>query len=311
MKCNRCSLQAKISLAYGPHRFCGEHFIEFTEKRAKKTIGKNRFIKRGEKIAIGLSGGKDSTATAYILNKFYSKTNSLVAVMLDEGIKGYRDKALKAAVKNCEEWGLEYRVEKFKNRFGLKMTDVMKKVSGDKELGSSCSFCGPMRRFLLNRVSAEIKADKIATGHNLDDEAQSILMNFFENDWTRMARLGAISGGKEVKGFVPRIKPLYEIPEQEVTAYVNFLELNHYSGECCPFSHMAKRNHFRSILNQMESSLPGTKFKVMRSFNELKPFLEKKAGKGAVRYCKECGSPSGKAECRACEQLKKLSAQNS
>ncbi|MEW6294924.1 MAG: TIGR00269 family protein [Candidatus Diapherotrites archaeon] len=308
-KCDRCSRPHKIFLAYGPHYFCEKHFLEFFERRVKKTVRKFRLIKPGERIAVGVSGGKDSLTTLFLLNEFFSKSNELTALMLDEGIKGYRDKALKTAVMQCRQWKVPYKIVKFKERFGITMQEIMNKIEGKEELGSSCSFCGPMRRHLLNAVSMELKADKIATGHNLDDEVQSIAMNFFDNDLLRMARLGPIAGVKAFHQFVPRIKPLYECPESEIIAYANFKGIKYYGEECCPFSWQAKRNEFRSMINQMESKFPGTKYSILRFFMQLKPLIEGKYKKAELKECSFCGAPSSKELCALCSKLKNLSRQ--
>ncbi len=305
MKCDRCKKSEKIFLPYGPHHFCKEHFLKFFKQRFGKTVRRNNLIKRGEKIVVGLSGGKDSTVTLYLLNELYSKKNEIEALMLDEGIKGYREKALRIAKNNCKKWGIPFTVLKFKKEFGISMNEVMKKISKRKELGSSCSFCGPMRRTLLNKGAKKLKADKLATGHNLDDEVQSIVMNFFDNDLKRMDRLGVISKNASLK-LVPRIKPLYDAPEKEVIAFAEFNGLKYYGKECCPFSHMAKRNFYRKMLNDVETKFPGTKYSIQKTFLNLKPLIEEKLKQKLSKKCKSCGEPSSSEKCRVCAKLEEL-----
>lgn len=305
-KCDRCSLKSKILLPYGPHYFCERHFLEFFEKRVRKTIRKFRLFSKGERIVVGVSGGKDSLTALYLLDKFYSSTNEIHALMLDEGIPKYRDKALEIAKKNCKEWNIPFTVVSFRKRFGITMLEIMKKIKKKKELGSACSFCGPMRRNLLNEVSKGLKADKLVTGHNLDDETQSIVMNLFDNDLVRMARLGPKAGIKSFKQFIPRIKPLYECPETEIIAYADFKGIKHYREECCPFSWQAKRNSFRKMLNEFEAKFPGTKHSILKTFLQIKPLMEKKFIEWKVKECIECGAPTGGRVCKTCIQLKKL-----
>jgi uncharacterized protein (TIGR00269 family) len=131
-------------------------------------------------------------------------------------------------------------------------------------------------------------------------------MNFFDNDWKRMSRLGAKTKDKKLKGFVSRIKPLYECPEKEIIAYANFLNLKYYGEECCPFAWQAKRNEFRSMLDSMEEKFPGTKYSILKSFLEIKPLIEEKFGKEKIRECIECGEPSNGKLCGACKKLEKL-----
>lgn len=306
--CDKCKKNAKILLPYGPHNYCKEHFIRHFERRVKRTIRNYGLVKPKEHIAVGLSGGKDSAVTLYLLNKIFSKSNRITAIMVDEGIPKYRDRALKVAKENCGVLGVDYELRSFKEEFGLTMASAMKKISKNKKMGTSCSYCGVLRRSLLNKTAKEIKADKVATGHNLDDETQSIVMNFFDNDLRRLARLGAVAGILGFKQFVPRIKPLYETPETEVTSYANFLGIKYFrKEESCPFRWQAKRNAYRSMLDKMEEKFPGTKYSILRSFIGIKPKIKEFAGKsGKMGKCEICGGPSSGRICQTCKQIKKL-----
>jgi uncharacterized protein (TIGR00269 family) len=301
-KCDKCSNKSKFFLAYGPMHLCNAHFNSFFEQRFRKTVRKYKLLNKKDVVVIGLSGGKDSMVLLHLLHKFYSKPQKLKALLIDEGIPKYRDKALKVAVKELKEKEIEFKLISFKERFGKEMTEVMKKTGRKKKLGSTCSFCGPFRRKLLNDGAIEMKATKLATGHNLDDEVQSITMNFFDNDLKRMSRLGAISSGG--KKLIPRIKPLYLTPEKEIIAYANLNEINHFSEQCCPFSWQAKRNAFRDMLNSMETKFPGTFYSILSTFENLKPLMKNKENE---KFCEICGSSSSKKICSSCVKLSTLS----
>src|SRR4030042_6489711 len=117
MNCTRCEKKAIIKLKYAGLNLCKDCFIEFFEKRVAKTIGENRYLdgtrqktlKRQSNnitnsIAVALSGGKDSTAVLYILNKMLkNKRIKLFAITIDGGIKGYDDKLLKNAKAVCKK----------------------------------------------------------------------------------------------------------------------------------------------------------------------------------------------------------------
>jgi len=307
-KCDLCTDDAKIVLPYGPHKYCHSHFIAFFEKRIRRTVRQQSLVKPGEKIAIGVSGGKDSAVTLHLLHGMISKTNEIEAVMIDEGIPGYRDVSLEMGKELCKMLDVPYTLVNYRKEVGITMTQIKDAIDMQPALGTTCSFCGTFRRHLLNKVAFEIGAQKIATGHNLDDEVQSICMNFFDNDLKKMARLGAVVRNKVDAGLVPRIKPLYETPEKEVIAYAALKELPHYSDECCPFSYQAKRNYFREMLNNMENELPGTKFKILRTFQQMKPFIEP-LGRGVeISYCTRCGAASNGGSCGTCRKIESLSA---
>lgn len=268
----------------------------------------NEMVKKGEKVAVAYSGGKDSAVALFLMNKILAGRNPIVAVLVDEGIKGYRDKALEIAKKNCEELGVEFAEAKFSDEYGFTMVDVARKTGAKKLLGSTCAFCGVLRRNLMDRLARSAGAGKIATGHNLDDETQSIIMNIFESDMARLSRLGPVNATAHGK-LVPRIKPLYECPENEVELFAAYNNIEHYSHEkCCPYRWQAKRNFFRTMIEDAEEKFPGTKFKILKSFSQLKPAPEGggKGGKAKLQACKKCGSPTSGKECKVCLQLEKM-----
>lgn len=306
MKCTRCGKGAVVNIKYGPDAYCKKHFLEFFERRVRRTMRMNSLVLKGEKVAVACSGGKDSSVTLFLLNKILKNRNPVVAVMVDEGIKGYRDSALKTAKKNCKKWGIDFFEASFKDEYGFTMADVARKTGAKKALGSTCAFCGVLRRNLINKLALSAGAKKVATGHNLDDETQSIVMNLFDNDMQHMARLGSINATLR-KGFVPRIKPLYECPENEIELFASFNGISHYSHEkCCPFKWQAKRNFFREMLDDAEEKFPGTKFKILKSFAQIKPALAKSGKRAPLRECEKCGGPASGAMCGVCIQLEKI-----
>lgn len=309
--CDKCKQKPVIKLSYGPHNFCKNHFNKFFENRFKKTIRKYKLIKSKEKILIALSGGKDSVVLLHLLNKFYKKSNLLMALIIDEGVKGYRDKSVKVAVDNCKALGIDYKIVSFEKEFNVTNDKIMPLILKNNKLGGTCAFCGTMRRNLMNRYAKKLEMDKLATGHNLDDEVQSFVMNVFNNDFTRLKRTGAKAGIIEYSGFVKRIKPLYQTPEKEIIAYCAFNNIKHYSQECCPYSWTAKRNEFREMLNNFENRFPGTNFSILKFNEQLKKSVlpnkkEKEKLSTKMRNCEKCGEPTDKQICKTCEMINTL-----
>ncbi|MEI7961371.1 MAG: TIGR00269 family protein [archaeon] len=313
-KCDKCGEKSSITLAYGPHYYCKRHFTQFFEKRFRKTIRKYKLFNQKEKILIALSGGKDSITLLHLLKKYYSKSNEIEALIIDEGVAGYRKKAIKAAIEMCKKLGVKHTIISFKEEFGITNDKIMPLILANPKMGGTCAFCGTLRRNIMNRYAKKMGADKLATGHNLDDEVQSFVMNVFNNDFARMKRMSASSGIIEHKGFVKRIKPLYETPEKEIIAYCALNEIKHYSEECCPYSWTAKRNEYRSMLNHFEERFPGTEHSILRFYENILPLVrpkksEKQKLSEKLIECKKCGEPTEKEICKACEMIEKIKAE--
>ncbi len=299
--CVKCIKKAVFSPAYGPHRFCKQHFLEFFEKRVRRTIRENRLIEGREKLVVAYSGGKDSAVALYLVNRIFGKSNPVEALLIDEGIPKYRDKALAIAEENCRKWGVPFKRVSFEEEFGFTMVDVMRKTGPKKEIGSTCAYCGVLRRQLMNRHSREMKASKLVTGHNLDDEAQSVLMNVLDADVARFLRIGPKSHSLE--GMVPRIKTLYLSPEKEAIAFAKMAGIEYFDQECCPFKWQAKRNEFRQLVEEFEAKFPGTMFSVVGFLREVKTLVgEKEEGK-KLSACSKCGEASSQKVCKACKMV--------
>jgi len=206
MVCKNCKEKPVIKLTNSPVQLCKQHFIKYFQKKVLYTIKKYSLITTGDKIAIALSGGKDSTTILHILNELSSKKRyfTVEAILIDEGIKGYREKTKKDAINFCSQYSIKLNIFSYKKEFGLTLDEILKRANQ-----KPCTICGVFRRYLLNKHSRKLKFTKLATGHNLDDEAQSILMNQFRRNNETSARLGPITGISDSKEFIRRIKPLY------------------------------------------------------------------------------------------------------
>src|SRR6058998_3691519 len=196
-----------------------------------------------------MSGGKDSSTTAALLAKFLENRRGveLVGVTIDEGIASYRPQGIDYARRLCARLGIEHRVLAYADTVGHAMDEV---VVVDPE-AIPCSYCGPFRREALNRSAREVGADYVATGLNLDDTAQSILMNVARADLDRLARLGPHEVRQD--GLVPRLQPLRTIPEKEVYLYAMLRGIPFHDATC-PYAERAQRGRFSSIVAQLEES---------------------------------------------------------
>jgi len=167
---------------------------------------------------------------------------------------------------------------------------------------ATCSYCGVLRRAALNRAAKDWRASYLATGLNLDDTAQSIVMNFARGDVERLARLGPHT--RIQKGLVPRMQPLRAIPESETTLYALVRKLRFHDSEC-PYAPEAMRNAYRSVVFDLEQQFPGTRHSILKSYDALRPVLERMYPPANLRTC-DCGEPTILEKCKACELIESL-----
>lgn len=319
MFCSLCKQEAVIYLPYAQRHLCPGHFGEMFEKRFRGTVRDFKMIKKGERVAVGLSGGKDSVTLLHLLHRLQKDLPfELLAITIDEGIAGYRSKTLEIAEQEAKRLGIEHRIFSYKKEIGLTLDEIMEKKKEQKiqypsdtsSRSSSnskipCSYCGVMRRRLLNNAARELHADKLALGHNLDDMAQSVLMNIMRNEPMRLARLNEPL--VENEKFVPRIRPLMRTPEKEVAVYALVHDLPIDFQEC-PYARHAFRAHIREQLNETEERYPGTKFKIVNSFLAMEDALKKGFDKKPteIRMCTQCGEPAGVKQCMFCTMLSNI-----
>ncbi|MDW8022799.1 MAG: TIGR00269 family protein [Nitrososphaerota archaeon] len=294
---------------YSGERLCARCFVKSIEDKVRATIAKYKMLEFDDRIAVAVSGGKDSVSLLHILTKIerdYPRA-SLVAVSVDEGIRGYRSEALKIAASNCRKLGVEHHVISFKELYGLTLDEIVKalRARGKGEL-TPCAYCGVLRRKALNIAARQVKAEKLATAHTLDDEVQTVLLNILHGDVSRMAREKPVTDEANLK-LVRRIKPFCEIPERE-TALFAYIKKIKFQKVLCPYAYEAMRNDIRVFLNRMEEKHAGIKFTIYKSAEKIRLALERTTFKEGLRECSLCGEPTTQKICKACEMLQEISS---
>lgn len=304
MDCDRCGRPAVILIRYSGQHLCAADFQGYVEKRAKREVRRQlRLTDAPTRIACALSGGKDSTVVTYLLHAILGVRPEveLVAVTVDEGIGGYRPPSVERAATLCRRLGLEHRVLAYRELVGWEMDAV---VAADPET-IPCSYCGVFRRQALNLLAKEVEADVLATGLNLDDTVQTVLMNLGRADLEKLARLGPHDHVQP--GLVPRVQPLRTVPEKEVYLYAVLKDLPFYDGTC-PYAERGQRHRYRELLYALESDFPGTRHAFLRSHEQLQEVLARDHPPTALRPCTRCGEPTMDALCQACRFVDRLAA---
>jgi uncharacterized protein (TIGR00269 family) len=294
-RCSLCGEPAVARLVEPERRLCAAHFIEDAEARVFAAMKRECMVSPGDRVAVGLSGGKDSTALLLMLHRSLPALGAdLVAVTIDEGIAGYREETLRAAEALTQELGVEHAIVTFADLFGA---DLDSMLVGREAQG--CTVCGVLRRRALAEGVKRVGATKLATGHNLDDEAQSVLMNVLRGDLPRL--LQDTSTGYPGY-FVPRIKPLAVLSEKEIVTY---LLLRGYFRDLpeCPYAGTALRSEVRSMVAELEHRHPGTMHRIMRFRDGVRRLARPAEPARALSACRICGELTSGEVCQVCRLL--------
>jgi len=306
---NQCSKCGKETVIYRHHEgrgLCEKHFSIDINKKVKKSIREGNMVESGDTIAVGLSGGKDSAVMLEQLVEIFGERPDIeiVAVAVHEGIDEYRDESITAAEEMCNDLGVELEVGKYSDYYDLKMDDV-----ADAGAKGNCTYCGIMRRDLLNKMCREVDADKMAIGHNLDDEAQAIMMNHIKGDMKRMARIGPKKDPVDHDKFTPRIKPLRDVMEKEIALYSRLHDLG-VIDRCPHVQESSLRPMVKSFLNKLESQMPGIKYSIVSQGREISDLVEGNIDWGdsdnQIQECSRCGEPCSGGLCRKCQLLDEI-----
>ncbi len=308
--CSKCPEPAVTFLRYAGTHLCREHFLVFFDKRAKQEVSKQGRLPEGT-VAIALSGGKDSVSALHFMHQLVQghPRIELVAITVDEGIAGYRDSALDICRDLTKKLGVPWHVVKTQDLAGYSIDEYAAGSKGPRAETATnapraaCGPCGVFRRAGMNRLARDLGCSAVVTGHNLDDQAQTILMNHLKGDLDRLARLAPHTeeDASRHDGLVPRILPFRTIPEREVLLYavLHGLPLHHEAE--CPYAIRSHRFAMRDVLVGLEEQTPGTKHALVRGAERLKPILQRELAAIAVGSCAECGDATTGTTCVACQ----------
>ncbi|WFC96736.1 cytosolic thiouridylase subunit Ctu1 [Malassezia brasiliensis] len=296
---------------------CKECFFYVFETEVHHTITEARLFQRGDRVAIGASGGKDSTVLAHVmktLNERYDYGLHLILLSIDEGITGYRDDSLETVKRNQAQYAMPLTVLGYKELYGWSMDEIVASV-GRK---NNCTFCGVFRRQALDRGAASLGVDHIVTGHNADDIAETILMNVLRGDIARLERCteiltkgpegddeaGGCGGGASFGGSgIKRSKPFKYAYEKEIVMYAYFKQLDYFSTECI-YSPNAYRGYARTFLKDLESIRASSIIDIIHAGENL--HVAGQVKRAVQRTCTRCGYLSSNELCKACVLLEAL-----
>lgn len=313
--CDSCEKPAVVEQAYSGRILCGKHLAKSVRKKISRELRLQLPLKKGAHttVLVAVSGGKDSAVLLDALVDLIGKRKdvTIVAGTVDEGIEGYRPPSIECAASLCERLGIEHHVVTYPELSFIEMDEVVQRLPMVMEKDNdaprmACSYCGVFRRQGINHLAARVGADVIALGHNLDDMAQTVLMNMANADIERTLRL-APHTATPVDGLSPRIVPLRWVPEQEVHLYALHRDLPLHHEEC-PNARGALRWRHREMVAHMEADVPGTRHGLVRMADQIKGLRDQIVDLGGQGQrpapptpCPRCGSPSSGTQCKACD----------
>lgn len=282
------------------HKLCRACFLQIFETEVHETITTSNLFYPGERVAIGASGGKDSTVLAAVLktlNERYGYGLDLCLLSIDEGIRGYRDDSLETVKRNAEQYDMPLMIVGYGELYGWTMDQVVEQI-GKK---GNCTYCGVFRRQALDRGAARLDIKHVVTGHNADDVAETVMMNLLRGDLPRLSRGTSIvtaSGASDIK----RSKPLKYAYEKEIVLYAHHRQLDYFSTECI-YSPEAFRGSARTLIKDLEKIRPSSILDIVKSGEDMAVLVPSEANtKG--RTCRSnaaedesaggCGSQNGR-----------------
>lgn len=291
MKCRVCRGRAAIQVRRHNANFCPTHFVDHIHRQVEKTIHHYRMFETGERLLLGVSGGKDSLALWEILTELGYGVDG---VYLHLGIGDYSSESLDLSRQFASERNLHLQIVDLPADAGFSVPEAAASTAR-----TPCSACGLSKRYLLNQVAEDGGYDVLVMGHNLDDEAATLFGNVLQWNPEYLARQSPVLPADD-GGLTRKVKPLIRVAERETAAYAVMRGID-YEVEECPMAAGNTVNRYKQWLNQLEEQSPGMKA------NFLLGFLDR--GQAAFAHlneslelgsCSECGQPTTGDVCAFC-----------
>lgn len=296
--CKKCRGKAQVKLPRHNASFCQAHFKEYFLNQVKKAIKKEKMLSPEEKVLITVSGGKDSLVLWDVLLALGYEVDGLYIHL---GIGEYSE--------HSEEKCIDFAASRNVALFTVSIPEITGgnsiKEASRKLRRKACAACGMIKRYLFNRVSWEKGYGVVATGHNLDDEAATLLGNLIGWKEDYLSRQFPVMPSNHPQ-MVRKIKPLYRVTEKETAIYAIMNGID-YIYEECPLAKGARSTVYKNALNYLEQHSPGTKHQLLYNF------LQK--GRGyfhqehvELQACSSCSQPTTLETCAFCQIMDKIGA---
>lgn len=290
-KCRRCGERARVEVPRANAAFCNDCFVRYVHGQVERAIDDFEMFTKADRLLVCVSGGKDSLALWDILHTMgYDTTGYYIS--LGTGAE-YTEESKQRSVEFAGRYALPLIITELAEDVGFTIEEISK---GSRRV--PCSACGLTKRHLTNLTARQKGFDVVVTGHNLDDEAATLMGNTLHWQTEYIARQMPLLPASE-DGFVRKAKPLYRVSERESAAYAVIRGID-YVIEECPLVAGNTQLRYKDALNELERKSPGTKQQFVFGFLDSASDLFKQQARPAMRSCPSCGSPTPGQTCAFC-----------
>ena len=214
-------------------------------KYMRKAVEDFNMIQEGDKIAIGLSGGKDSTTLLCVFDrfrKFYPKKFDLVAITIDPGFESFDTTYLQ---EKCKELNIPYIV---------KESHIKEIVFDIRDEKNPCSLCANLRRGILNSTAKELGCNKIALGHHREDLVETFFLNFLYTG--NISTFAPVTYMDKMELYL--IRPFIYTLEKDIKTFIKKNNIP-VLPKCCSMDGHSKREDMKELINSLSKSIPNVK----------------------------------------------------